>query len=89
MPGWNAGPQALSPWCPAIAAGHVGRGPEPAPDLIRGLIDEHQTVGIEVELTIEPGPAPLQDIGAVLLGSLSGLFFRVMRWRWKKRHNAP
>jgi hypothetical protein len=42
------------------------------------LVDEHQPVGVEVELTLEPGPAAAQDIGAVLLGSVRSLFLRVM-----------
>jgi hypothetical protein len=30
--------------------------------------------GVEIELGIEPVPAPLQDVRAVLLGRMRGLF---------------
>jgi hypothetical protein len=53
-----------------MAAGHVGRGP--------GLVDEHATLGIEVELAIEPLMALDQDVGAVLLVRMASLFLRVM-----------
>lgn len=32
----------------------------------RGLINEDQPLGIEIKLTVEPGPAAAQDIGALL-----------------------
>jgi hypothetical protein len=63
-----------------MAACHVGAGP--------GLVDEHQAVGIEVELTLEPGPALAQDVGPLLLGGVRGLFLRVMLWRSKNRQTA-
>ncbi len=46
---------------------HVGGGP--------GLVDEDEALGIEVELTVEPGFTALQDVGPVLFGSVRGLFF--------------
>ncbi len=63
----NERPQALAAAASTMAAGHVGGGP--------GFIDEDKPVGIEVELSREPGAALLQDIGAVLLGRMGGLFF--------------
>jgi hypothetical protein len=54
-----------------MAAGHVGRGP--------GLVDEHEPFGIEIGLGIEPVLAFPQDIRAILLGRMGGIFFRVMR----------
>jgi hypothetical protein len=43
-----------------------------------GLIDEHQSLGIEVQLAIEPGLAALQDVWPVLLGGVRRLFFSVI-----------
>jgi hypothetical protein len=55
-----------------MAARHVGRRP--------GFVDEHQPVGVEVEvdLVLEPVPATAQDVGPVLLGGVRGLFLRVI-----------
>jgi hypothetical protein len=53
-----------------MAPGHVGGSP--------CLVDENETLGIKVELILEPLLATYQDIGAVLLGSVRGLFLRVM-----------
>ena len=39
------------------------------------LVDEDQLVGIEVELSVEPGLPGLEDILALLLRRVSGLFF--------------
>lgn len=39
-----------------------------------GLIDEHELRRIEIELAIEPVPAPLQDVRAILLQCVRGLF---------------
>ena len=79
----DADTKALAAAAAAVAVGssHVGRSP--------GLVDEHQTFGIEIELAFEPGLAPLQDVGAVLLGRVRGLFLRVMAWRAKKRRIVP
>ena len=62
-------PQALAFGAAAMAAGHVGRGP--------GFVDEHEPLGIEVELAIEPFMSLAQDIGAVLLDRMASLFLRV------------
>ena len=70
-------PQPLAPAAAAVAAGHVGGGP--------GFVDEHQALGIEVELALEPGLARVQDVGAVLLDRVPDLFLRVIPWRAKKR----
>jgi hypothetical protein len=51
-----------------MAARHVGRGP--------GLVDEYQTVGIEIELALEPLFALLQDVGAVLLDGVRGDYLK-------------
>jgi hypothetical protein len=77
----NADPQAFAAAAAAVSASHVGRSP--------GLIDEDQAVGIEIKLAFEPGLAPLQDVGAVLLGRMRRLFLRVMAWRAKKRRIVP
>jgi hypothetical protein len=66
----EAHPQALTLRTAAMAAGHVGGGP--------GLVDEHEALGFQIELAIEPVLALLQDIGAVLLDGMASLFLRVM-----------
>ena len=40
-------------------------------------VDEHQPLRVEVDLAVEPLSPALQDVGAVLLGRLPGLFLRV------------
>ena len=77
----NANPQPFAAAAAAVGPSHVGRSP--------GLIDEDQAFGIEIELAFEPGFAPLQDVGAVLLRGVSGLFLRVMAWRVKNRRIVP
>lgn len=52
-------------------------------------VDEHQPLGIEVDLAVEPGLPSLQDVGAVLLRGVGGLFLRVIPWRAKKRRIVP
>ena len=52
-------------------------------------IDEHQPVRVEGRLSLEPSPAPPQDVQAVLLRGMGGLFLRVIRRRSKKRHSVP
>ena len=44
------------------------------------LIDEHELRRIEVELAVEPVPAPLQNVGAILLQCVRGLFLNVQPW---------
>ena len=65
--------QPLAPRAASMAARHVRRRP--------GLVDEHQPLGIEIGLRLEPGPALPQDIRTILLDRVAGLFFRVMPWR--------
>lgn len=77
----NQRPQALAAPAAAMTTGHVGGGP--------GLVDEDQTLWIEIELGLEPGQALLQDVGPILLGGVGGLFLRVMAWRTKKRRTVP
>ena len=79
--------QAFAAMSAAARSGHLCRGPV---DLLRSsTVDEHQAVGIEVGLGLEPVPAPPQDVGTVLLGGVPGLFLRVMRCRSKKRQIVP
>ena len=61
--------QPLTLRAATVGAGHVGLGP--------GLVDEHQPFGIEVDLPVEPVLSALQNVGAVLLGRVPGLFLRV------------
>jgi hypothetical protein len=63
----DAGAQPLALGRPAIPTRHVGGRP--------GLVDEHQTLRIDIELTLEPLPAPLHDIWPVLLGGMGGLLW--------------
>ncbi len=65
---WNAGAEPLAFARPAAQAGDIRRG--------LGLIDEDEARGVEIELTIEPVLAPLQDVGTVLLCRVRGLFLR-------------
>ncbi len=73
--------QPLAAATAAMGARHVRARP--------GLVDEHQPVRVEVDLAIEPGLPPLQDVGALLLGGMGGLFLRVQPRRWKNRHSVP
>ena len=77
----DADAQAFAAAAAAVGARHFGRSPS--------LVDEDQTFGIKVKLAFEPGLAPLQNVGAVLLGGVRGLFLRVMAWRAKKRRIVP
>ena len=56
----NAGTQALAPPAAAMPPRHISAGP--------GFVDEDEARRVEVELTIEPRFALLQDIGTILLG---------------------
>lgn len=67
VPMGNAGAQTLAPGRPSVPPRHAGGR--------SGLVDEHQAVGIKVELALEPGPVPAQDVGPVFLGRVEGLFF--------------
>ena len=65
----DAGPEPLAFASPAAQPGHVGRRP--------GLVDEDELFGIEIELSLEPRfPSP-QNIRALLLGRVGGLFLNV------------
>ena len=75
------GPSPFAAPAPAMAPRHVGGRP--------GLVDEHQLLGIKVELAVEPVLALLQDVGTVLLGGVRGLFLRVILWWSKNRHSVP
>jgi len=66
----HAEPQAFPAPATALAARHVGGSP--------GLVDEDEPLRVQVQLAVEPGLALFQDIGAVLLGRVRGLFFQVM-----------
>ena len=50
---------------------------------------EEEPRGIEVGLGLEPGAALAQDVRAVLLDGVAGLFLRVSPWRRKKRWTVP
>jgi len=76
----NAGAQSLTASTPSMTAGHVGGCP--------GFVDEDQPVGIEIELALEPFLAALQDLGAILLARVTGLFLRVIPCRAKKRQSV-
>ena len=66
----HADAQALAAPAAAVRAGHLRRGP--------GLVDEDETLGVEIDLAVEPVLAPLQDVGAILLAGVRGLFLRVI-----------
>jgi len=61
---WRAA--ALSAFGAATQAGHLGRG--------SGLIDEDQALRVEIRLGIEPGLAPLRDVGPILLAGVRRFF---------------
>ncbi len=52
-------------------------------------VDEHEAVRIEIDLGLEPGLAPLQDVRAVLFAGMGPLFLRVIPRRWKNRRSVP
>ena len=62
----HADPQAFPAPATAVAARHVGGSP--------GLVDEDEPLRVQVQLAIETGLALFQDIEAVLLGRVRGLF---------------
>jgi hypothetical protein len=76
----HASPQALPARGSSVAPSHVRGSP--------GLVDEHQPFGIEIQLALEPGLAPLANVGPVLLGGIRRLFLRVIWWRRQKRQSA-
>ena len=77
----DRGAQALASRRPPVVSGHVGGRP--------GLIHEDELLGIKIELVLEPGLAPLQDVRAVLFAGVRRLFLRVILCRRKKRQRVP
>ena len=73
----HGGAASFALGCAAVHPRHFRRSP--------ALVDEDQTLGIEIGLRVEPGPTPTRYVRAVLLGSVRRLFFRVTPWRWKNR----
>ena len=76
---WVSHSQPFAFSTPAMAARHVRRSP--------GFVDEDQAVRVEVELSVEPVETPLQDVRAILLDGMPGLFFRVIPCLRKNRHS--
>ena len=68
---WNGHPQPLAAQRSAMGARHLRGSP--------GLVDEHQPIGIKVDLVFEPLMAPAQDVWTILLRGVARLFLRVMR----------
>src|SRR5829696_4204118 len=77
----DPGPQALTLWGTTAQPSHVGGRP--------GLVDEDEPGGIEVELALEPGFPSRQDVGAILLGCVGGLFLNVRPARSRKVQIVP
>ena len=71
MPMRDGGTQALATGGPSVGTGHVGRCP--------GLINENQTIRIQIKLILEPLATPRQDVRTILLRGVAGLFLRVIR----------
>lgn len=65
----HAGPAAFTARSPTAQAGHLGRE--------ASLVDEDKAVWIEIGLSLEPVTSPLQDVGALLLQCVGGLFLNV------------
>ena len=59
MPMGHSSPATLATFGPAAQPGHLGRG--------AGLVDEYETLRVEVRLRFEPGFAPSGDVGPFLL----------------------
>ena len=59
-------PAALSPGCPTVAPGHLGRG--------AGLVDEDEAFRLQLGLYLEPGQPPLPDVRPLLLGGVRRFF---------------
>ena len=66
----HAHPEPLAAGRAAVTAGHLGGG--------AGLVDEDQSLGIEIELGVEPGLTTAQDVRTALLGRMPGLFLSVI-----------
>ena len=76
----HAGAAAFAARRPTIPARHLGGQ--------ASLVDEHQSLGVEIELAIEPGLAPPHKVRPVLLARVGRLFLRVIRCRAKNRHSV-
>ena len=76
----DGGSQPLPLGRAAVAARHIGGGP--------GLVHEDQPFRIKIELALEPGLATFQNVGALLLGRVRGLFLSEIWRRSKKRQIA-
>ncbi len=66
VPVGNRRPAAFAAPRPSITPRHLGRGP--------GLVDEDQTLGIEIRLALEPGPPAMQNVRTLLLAGVRGFF---------------
>ena len=66
--------QPLALDAPAADRSHVGLDPEPAPDLIRGLVDEDEALRIEMTDRPLPALATPDNVGAMLLTGECGFF---------------
>jgi hypothetical protein len=53
--------------CATVRSRHLGRGPR--------FIKEHKTFRIKIKLPVEPLLAGAQDVVAILLGGVRGLFY--------------
>ncbi len=60
--------EPLAPWAAPVAPRHVRGRP--------AFVDEHEFLGVEIGLRLEPGAALPQDVCAVLLNRMPGLFSR-------------
>jgi hypothetical protein len=50
------------------------------------LVDEHETLWVEIELAFESRSAALQDVRPIVFAGVRSLFLRVMaRWAKKRR----
>jgi hypothetical protein len=49
-----------------VAPGHLGRS--------AGLVDEHQPLGFQVRLGVEPGLPAAQNVSSLLLARVRGFF---------------
>jgi hypothetical protein len=75
----DGGPASLATWRASVKARHLCIG--------AGLVDEDETVGIEIKLALEPRLAGGVYIAAALFGGVRCLFLRVIFRRLKKRQS--
>lgn len=64
---WETHPQPFAFPAAPVTVGQVGGCP--------GLVDGDEAFEFEIDLTVEPVPALLQDVGTVLLDCVPGLLF--------------